>query len=104
MLREVLGSTSAWDDSDFFSLFLSPVAKQLAYHLSPGHTTPLPSLIIAFPLIQSEDVALCNAARERHIVVMDFLLAQKVNHERLLNNRKVTLKLSYGTQGSRGSF
>ncbi|XP_074636507.1 uncharacterized protein LOC141894679 isoform X3 [Acropora palmata] len=34
------------------------------------------------------DVALCNAARERHIEVMDFLLTQKVNHERLLNNRK----------------
>ncbi|XP_068748124.1 serine/threonine-protein phosphatase 6 regulatory ankyrin repeat subunit B-like isoform X2 [Montipora capricornis] len=37
---------------------------------------------------KSEDVALCNAARERHTEVMDFLLTQKVNHERLLNNRK----------------
>lgn len=44
-----------------------------------------------FPFVQPGDVALCNAARERHIEVMDFLLTQKVNHERLLNNRKVRL-------------
>ena len=44
-----------------------------------------------FSIYQPGDVALCNAARERHIEVMDFLLTQKVNHERLLNNRKVRL-------------
>ena len=52
-----------------------------------------------FPLLfQAEDVALCNAARERHVEVMDFLLTKKVNHERLLNNRKVRLITSQETQ------
>ena len=40
---------------------------------------------------KAEDEAICNAARERHIEVMDFLLTQKLNHERLLNNKKVRL-------------
>ena len=43
-------------------------------------------LLISF---QSEDVAICLAASERHIEVLDFLLAQKLNHDRLLSNKKV---------------
>lgn len=49
-----------------------------------------PFLLISF---QAEEVAICHAASERHIEVLDFLLAQKLNHDRLLSNKKV--RLSY---------
>ncbi len=48
---------------------------------------------ILFFSFQSEDVPICHAASERHIEVLDFLLAQKLNHDRLLSNRKVRLCL-----------
>ena len=39
--------------------------------------------------LQAEDVPICLAVRERHLGVLDFLLSQRVNHERLLSNKKV---------------
>ncbi|XP_078360679.1 uncharacterized protein LOC144645086 isoform X3 [Oculina patagonica] len=49
----------------------------------------------ASPMIEnkSEDVPICHAASERHIEVLDFLLAQKLNHDRLLSNRKFLVDL-----------
>lgn len=49
----------------------------------------------ASPLIENkaEDVPICLAVRERHLGVLDFLLSQRVNHERLLSNKKFLLDL-----------
>ncbi|XP_022786816.1 serine/threonine-protein phosphatase 6 regulatory ankyrin repeat subunit A-like isoform X3 [Stylophora pistillata] len=49
----------------------------------------------ASPLIENktEDLPICLAARERHIEVLDFLLSQRLNHERLISNKKFLLDL-----------